>query len=64
MKGNLQSSQHRTLKYKYRSLNIEIVKQKIKFLTNFDLMLKTSKLEISKQDMLNYLIVNLSSKII
>lgn len=57
-------AQYNTLKYKYRSLNVEAVKQKIKFLANFDLMLKTSKLEMSKQDMLNYLVVNLSNRII
>ena len=56
-------AQHRALKYKYRSLNVEAVKQKIKFLTNIDLALKTSQLEMSKEAMLNYLVVNLSYKI-
>ena len=55
--------QFRFLKYKYTSLNIEAVKHKIKFLTSFDLDLKTSKLDISKRDMLNYLISNLGYKI-
>jgi DNA polymerase III delta subunit len=51
------------IKSKYRSLNIEAAKQKIKFLTNFDLMLKTSKLELNKRDMLSYIINNLCYKI-
>ena len=51
------------IKNRYRSLNVNAVKQKIKFLSNFDLLLKTSKLELDKQDMLNYLINNLSYKI-
>ena len=55
--------QFRFLKYKYNSLNIEAVRNKIKFLTNFDLDLKTSRLDLSKRDMLNYLISNLSYKI-
>lgn len=57
------AGQFKFLKYKYRSLNIEAVKQKIKFLTNFDLDLKTSKLDLSKRDMLNYLISHLTYKI-
>ncbi len=57
------AGQYKFIKYKYRSLNIEAVKQKIKFLTNFDLMLKTSKLELNKRDMLSYIINNLSFKI-
>ncbi len=55
--------QYTFIKNKYRSLNIEAVKQKIKFLSNFDLLLKTSQLELDKQDMLNYLITNLSYRI-
>lgn len=51
------------LKYNYSSTNINAVKQKIKFLTNFDLDLKTSKLDLSKRDLLNYLIINLGFKI-
>lgn len=57
------AGQYKFLKYKYRSLNINAVKQKIKFLSNFDLMLKTSQLELNKRDMLNYLISNLTYKI-
>jgi hypothetical protein len=56
-------AQYRMLNNKYRSLNVEAVKQKIKFLTNIDLALKSSKLEMSKEDMLNYLIANLSYRI-
>ena len=55
--------QFRFLKYKYTSLNVEAVKNKIKFLTNFDLDLKTSRLDLPKRDMLNYLISNLGYKI-
>lgn len=56
-------SQYNFLKRKYHNLNINAIKHKIKFLTNFDLDLKTSKLDISKRDMLNYLINHLSFKI-
>ena len=56
-------AQYRALKYKYRSLNINAVKQKIKFLTNIDLALKSSQLEMSKEDMLNYLVANMYYKI-
>ena len=56
--------QYKFLKNKYRSLNINAVKQKIKFLTNFDLLLKTSRLELNKRDMLSYLVNNLNYKII
>ena len=55
--------QSKFLRYKYRSLNVDAVRQKIKFLTNFDLMLKTSRLELNKRDMLSYLINNLNYKI-
>jgi hypothetical protein len=47
----------------YHNLNIEAVKRKLKFLSNFDLDLKTSKLDMTKRDMLNYLITNISYKI-
>ena len=57
------AGQYKFLKFKYRSLNVNAVKQKIKFLANFDLMLKTSQLELNKRDMLNYLISNLTYKI-
>ena len=55
--------QYNFIKNKYRSLDIEAVKYKIKFLANFDLLLKTSQLELDKQDMLSYLINNLSFRI-
>lgn len=51
------------LKRTYFSLNIEAAKKKLKFLSNFDLDLKTSKLDMSKRDMLNYLISHLAYKI-
>lgn len=51
------------LRKNYYSLNIEAVKQKIKFLTNFDLMLKTSQLDLSNRDKFNYLISNLAYRI-
>ena len=47
----------------YNNLNINAVKQKIKFLTNIDLALKSSKLELSKEAMMNYLVANLYYKI-
>lgn len=57
------AGQFRFLKYKYHSLNIEAIKQKIKFLANFDIALKTSRLELGKREMANYLISNLCYKI-
>ena len=57
------AGQFRFLKYKYHSLNLDAIKQKIKFLVKFDLDLKTSRLDMSKRDMLNYLISNLGYKI-
>lgn len=59
----MSAGQFRFLKYKYHSLNIEAIKQKIKFLSSFDLKLKTSRLEMSKRDMTNYLINNLCYRI-
>lgn len=57
------AGQFNFIKRKYRSLNIPAIKHKIKFLTNFDLDLKTSKLDMTKRDMLNYLISHLTFKI-
>ena len=59
----MSAGQFRFLKYKYHSLNVEAIKQKIKFLSSFDLKLKTSRLEMSKREMTNYLINNLYYKI-
>lgn len=56
-------AQYRALKYKYRSLNIKAIRQKIKFLTNIDLALKSSQLEMPKETLLSYLVANLSYKI-
>lgn len=52
------------IKNRYRSLNVEAIKRKIKFLSDFDLLLKTSQLDLDKRDMLNYLIAYMSYKII
>ena len=57
------SAQYRALKYKYRSLNVDAVRHKIKFLTNIDLALKSSQLEMAKEALFNYLVTNLSYKI-
>ena len=61
---NMSDKQYSTLQRKYNNVNITAIKQKIKFLTNFDFALKNSRLDISKRDMLNYLINNLSYRII
>lgn len=58
------AGQFKFIKYKYKSLNIAALKQKIKFLTNFDLLLKTSQLELNKRDMMSYIISNMFYKII
>jgi hypothetical protein len=57
------TGQFNFIRSRYRSLKVEAVKQKIKFLSNFDLMLKTSQLDLDKRDMLNYLVANLAYKI-
>jgi hypothetical protein len=57
------AGQFKFIKYKYKSLNVTAAKQKLKFLTNFDLMLKTSQLELSKRDMMSYIISNMFYKI-
>lgn len=59
----MSAGQFRFLKNKYHSLNVDAIKQKLKFLTNFDLDLKTSRLEMSKRDLTNYLISHLCYKI-
>ena len=51
------------IKNRYKSLNVEAIKYKIKFLSNFDLLLKTSQLDLNKRDMLSYLISNLNFRI-
>lgn len=45
-------------RFKQRPLNLEAAKRKFNFLLEFDYKLKTSQLEMSKQDLLNYIIVN------
>ena len=59
----MSAGQFRFLKYKYHSLNINAIKKKLKFLSNFDLDLKTSRLEMSKRDLTNYLVSHLCYKI-
>ena len=59
----ISAGQFRYLKFNYRSLNVNAAKTKLTFLANFDLDLKTSKLDMSKRDMLNYLISHLTYKI-
>ena len=56
-------AQQRAIKYKYKTLNIEAVKHKIKFLASIDLDLKSSKLDLSKQDLMNYLVTHLCIRI-
>ena len=51
------------LRSKYKTVNIDAIKYKIKFLTNIDLALKSSELEMSKQNLMNYLVANLAFKI-
>ena len=55
--------QYKFIKRNYHSLNIAAAKKKLKFLAEFDSLLKTSKLELDKRDMLSYIINNLSFKI-
>ncbi len=57
------AGQFKFIKYKYKSLNVAAIKQKLKFLTSFDLMLKTSQLELNKRDMMSYIINNMYYKI-
>jgi hypothetical protein len=57
------AGQFKFIKYKYKSLNVAAAKQKLTFLTNFDLMLKTSQLELNKRDMMTYVINNMYHKI-
>lgn len=60
---NISAGQVKFIRYKYRSLNMFAAQKKLKFLVNFDLDLKTSKLDLAKEDMLSYLISNLAYKI-
>lgn len=55
--------QYKFIERSYQGLDINAAKEKLKFLVNFDLKLKNSKLELSKREMLNYLINHLSYKI-
>ena len=55
--------QYKFIKGNYHGFNLAAAKKKLKFLANFDLLLKTSQLELDKRDMLSYLINNLNFKI-
>lgn len=57
------AKQMHKLSKQYTSLNLEAAKQKLKFLAEFDLALKSSKLDMSKHEMLSYLIANTAFKI-
>ena len=59
----LSPGQFNFIRSRYKSLNVEAVRAKIKFLSNFDLLLKTSQLDLDKRDMLSYLISNLNFRI-
>lgn len=55
--------QYNFIKRSYQSLDVNAAKEKLKFLVNFDLQLKSSKLDLSKREMLNYLINHLNYRI-
>lgn len=55
--------QYKFIERSYQGLDINAAKEKLKFLVNFDLKLKNSKLDLSKREMLNYLISHLNYKI-
>ena len=59
----MSENQYKFIRRNYSSLNLAAAKKKLKFLAEFDLLLKTAKLELDKRDMLSYLINNLSFKI-
>lgn len=53
------------IKRKYGGrLQVDLIRRKIAFLTNIDLKLKTSQLELSKEAMLSYIIANTCFRII
>ncbi len=59
----MSAGQFKFLKFNYRNVNVLAAKEKIKFLSNFDLDLKSSKLEMSKRSLMDYLISHLTYKI-
>lgn len=60
----MSDKQYKFFVSKYRrNLNVEAAKQKIKFLTNLDLDLKSSKLGLSKPAMFSYMVSHLAYKI-
>jgi DNA polymerase III delta subunit len=55
--------QHRALNSIYKTVWVEAVKSKLKFLTRLDVRLKSSELDMSKEDMLTYIVANLAYRI-
>lgn len=59
----ISTANYNRIRYNYGTLDIQAARAKLTFLVQFDLDLKTSKLDMSKQDLLNYLISHLAFKI-
>jgi DNA polymerase III delta subunit len=59
----MSSKQHRALNSIYKTVWVEAVKSKLKFLTRLDVRLKSSELDMSKEDMLTYIVANLAYRI-
>lgn len=57
------AKQKHVLSKQYMSINLDAAKRKMRFLAEFDLALKTSKLDMNKHEMLSYLIANVAFKI-
>lgn len=57
------TKQKHALSRQYTSLDLEAAKRKMRFLAEFDLALKTSKLDMTKHEMLSYIISNTAFKI-
>lgn len=57
------AGQYRFIKINYRNINIIAAKEKLRFLSAFDSDLKSSKLEMSKRSLMDYLISHLTYKI-
>lgn len=57
------AGQYRFIKINYRNVNIIAAKEKLRFLSAFDSDLKSSKLEMSKRSLMDYLISHLTYKI-
>lgn len=59
----LSPKQHKTLNSIYKTVWVDAVKSKLKFLTQLDVRLKSSELDLSKENMLMYLVSNLMYRI-